>query len=290
MATYCIGDIHGCFVEFLKLLEKLKFDPQHDHLVLTGDLIGRGPQSPETLKYIMHLARVDHCLEAVLGNHDLNFIAVWYGLNKNRNSYNLSALLKDPKAPEFVEYLCSLPLLYINKEQKFAVSHAGIYPAWGLHEAQNYADEVANVLANPQQRQLFLRNMYGDEPRRFSEDLSDLLRWRFTVNTFTRMRLCDKDLNLDFAHRSLSPQQALGKAIFPWFNYGHPSRFDGEQYALYFGHWSALSGQCYRPHIYALDTGCVWGNTLTAVCVETGAVFAVKSKQKPAFGNKKKAK
>lgn len=280
MATYCIGDIHGCFVEFLQLLEKMQFNPDKDKLLLTGDLIGRGPYPLETMNYIMHLNLCEKCLHAVLGNHDLNFIAVYYGLGKLRPNYNLDRLLAAPNVDKIIKFLCSLPLLYINKEQKAAICHAGIYPSWGLHEASLRSQEISEVLNNPVKRQILLRNMYANTPKRYDPKDSDLLRWRFIINAFTRMRLCDKNLNLDYNHRSLSPQEALNLAIFPWFNYGHPSRFDGEQYELIFGHWSALQGKCYRPHIIALDTGCVWGKSLSGYCLETGEHFQVESKQK----------
>lgn len=286
MSTYCIGDIHGCFAEFLKFLKKIAFNPKEDHLLLTGDLIGRGPNSVETLEYIMTLSHKYQCIHAVLGNHDLNFIAVAYGIAKNRPNYKLNELLNVNNLNEITDYLCSLPLLYLDKEKKLAISHAGIYPAWGLYEAQERAKEISILLKCPLKRQLLLRNMYGNTPVTYNCNLPDILRWRFIINAFTRMRLCDNKLNLDFEHRSLSPQEALSKAIFPWFNYGHPSRFDGEQYELFFGHWSALKGQCYRPHIYALDTGCVWGNYLSGICIETGELFKIKSKQKVAFSKK----
>ncbi len=286
MSTYCVGDIHGCFAEFLKILKKIKFNPKEDLLLLTGDLIGRGPNSVETIEYIMDLSRKYQCIHAVLGNHDLNFIAVAYGIAKNRPNDRLNELLNANNLTEIIEYLCSLPLLYLNKEKKIALSHAGVYPAWGLYEAQNRSKEISLLLNDPLKRKLILRNMYGNNPAAYDSKLADLLRWRFIINSFTRMRLCDNKLNLDFVHRSLSPQEARPQSIFPWFNYGHPSRFDGDQYELFFGHWSALKGQCYRPHIHALDTGCVWGNYLSGICVETGELFKLKSKQKPAFNKK----
>lgn len=77
MSTYVFGDLHGCFDEFIKLLEKVNFNPKLDNLVLTGDLIGRGPKPLETLEYLLNLKKTNpNSLHAVLGNHDLNFLAV----------------------------------------------------------------------------------------------------------------------------------------------------------------------------------------------------------------------
>ena len=55
MATYCIGDVHGCYNEFMALLEEIKFDEAKDELLLTGDLIGRGPFPVETMKAVMSM-------------------------------------------------------------------------------------------------------------------------------------------------------------------------------------------------------------------------------------------
>ncbi|MCW8994987.1 MAG: metallophosphoesterase, partial [Psychromonas sp.] len=45
MATYIVGDIHGCFDELQQLLELADFSVEHDELWLTGDLVTRGPKS-----------------------------------------------------------------------------------------------------------------------------------------------------------------------------------------------------------------------------------------------------
>ncbi len=279
MATYVIGDIHGCFVEFLMLLEKMRFNPDKDHLILTGDLLGRGPYSLETLNYIMHLSLVDKCADAVLGNHDLNFLAIYYKVRENTPSNKLESLLQSSNVDKIVTFLSSLPLLYLDTKLKFAVCHAGIYPHWGLKRAKLYSDEIQTLLNDPIKRILLLRNMYADNPVNDSDLKCDLSRWRFIINSFTRMRLCDKNNNLDFKHKTLNAQDAKKLSIFPWFNYGHPSRFDEEQYELYFGHWAALRGACFRPNIHALDLGCIWGDKLCGICVQSGEVFTVKSRQ-----------
>ena len=81
MATYCIGDLHACYNEFMRLLEQIKFDPAADELYLTGDLIGRGPLPAETMHAVLSLKDKVH---AVLGNHDVNFLAVAEGISVPR--------------------------------------------------------------------------------------------------------------------------------------------------------------------------------------------------------------
>lgn len=45
MRTIIIGDIHGCFDEWIQLLHKVNFDVEHDKLILLGDLMDRGKDS-----------------------------------------------------------------------------------------------------------------------------------------------------------------------------------------------------------------------------------------------------
>ena len=40
-------------------------------------------------------------------------------------------------------------------------------------------------------------------------------------------------------------------------------------------HWAALNGKADVPYIYPLDTGCVWGNCLTAMRLEDEKRFSV---------------
>ena len=39
MSTYVMSDIHGCYSELMKMLEKIKFDPKKDELIIAGDII-----------------------------------------------------------------------------------------------------------------------------------------------------------------------------------------------------------------------------------------------------------
>ena len=51
-----VGDVHGCKDELKDLLKKVDFDPKHDHLVLTGDMIAKGPDSPGVIKLAQKLS------------------------------------------------------------------------------------------------------------------------------------------------------------------------------------------------------------------------------------------
>lgn len=64
--TWCISDIHGCFDEFMELLDKIGFSDD-DELWLLGDYADRGFQSADVLKWCCAAPKNVHFL---LGNHD----------------------------------------------------------------------------------------------------------------------------------------------------------------------------------------------------------------------------
>lgn len=72
MATYAVGDLQGCLQPLQCLLERVAFDPARDKLWLVGDLVNRGPQSLETLRFLFAMREALVC---VLGNHDLHLLA-----------------------------------------------------------------------------------------------------------------------------------------------------------------------------------------------------------------------
>lgn len=274
MSTYCIGDLHGCYDEFIKLLDTIKFDDKKDTLLLTGDLLGRGPQPLETLNTVLELR---DCIHAVLGNHDLNFLAICEGANKAKPRDNLEAVLNAPNLDDILRFYYSCPLLYLDNDNHIALSHAGIYPAWDILQAQKISKEVSKVLKDPLRRSVLLYNMYKDSPVNYQEQDQGLRRWRFAFNAFTRMRLCDKQLNLDYGHSSTTVDNAEKENLYPWFNFSPQPRYKKKNYKIVFGHWAALNAKCNKENIIALDTGCVWGGSLSCWCADNDRTYKVKS-------------
>ena len=91
MATYLIGDVHGCYDELIALLHKVEFTPGKDTLWLTGDLVARGPGSLDVLRYVKSLG---DSVRLVLGNHDLHLLAVFAGISRNKPKDRLTPLLE----------------------------------------------------------------------------------------------------------------------------------------------------------------------------------------------------
>ena len=266
MATYCIGDIQGCFDELERLLHIINYDRSNDHLWFVGDLVNRGPKSLEVLRFIKKLPNT----KIVLGNHDLHLIN-FYNKIVDFETEHLEQILAAPDALELIEWLRQQPLLYYDAERNFVLVHAGIYPGWDLQEAITYAHEVETALRAKNYIN-FLKNLYGNEPNIWNDGLRSWDRLRFIVNAFTRMRFCDSQGKLEFANSGEINAKLPG--FLPWFKI--PWR-KTKNVKILFGHWAALKGTTNERNVFALDTGCVYGKKLTAMRLEDGARFGIAS-------------
>ncbi|MGB3726307.1 MAG: symmetrical bis(5'-nucleosyl)-tetraphosphatase [Glaciecola sp.] len=273
MKNYVVGDIQGCYKGLRKLLKKAQFNPQQDKLWSVGDLIARGPESLETLAYLHDLG--EH-FDTVLGNHDLHLIAHAHGVSKLKPQDKLDALVKHKHFSRYIDFLLSKPLaLYPAKD--ILISHAGLYPKWSLQKALKMARKVSASLntGNPTD---FLKSMYGNKPNVWSKTLSDEEKLRFSVNALTRMRYITPDFGLEFSTKS-HPDNTTSN-VRPWFDF-HNAKTNPKQTVL-FGHWASLLGQIPSnisspAKVVALDTGYVWGNTMTLYCIETQKLIRVQA-------------
>ena len=263
MAIYAIGDIQGCYDSLQRLLEKLNFAPENDQLWLAGDIVNRGKKSLKTIRYIKSLG--DSAI-TVLGNHDISLLAMYYGVLPVNSS--LKKLVHAKDADELINWLRSRPVLHTDENLGFCMAHAGISPNWSLEKAQQNAHEIEVALQGGNIK-TWLKNVYGNKPRRWSNDLQSYERHRYILNAFTRMRFCDKkDGALNFKMKSApvykSKLKKRNKKI-PWFMWSKRQKIPLQ---IIFGHWSAL-GYYQDENVIALDTGCVWAGQLTAVRLDT---------------------
>jgi bis(5'-nucleosyl)-tetraphosphatase (symmetrical) len=266
MSTYAIGDIQGCYDELQQLLQQLRFDPATDYLWFTGDLVNRGPKSLETLRFVKGLG--EHAV-TVLGNHDLHLLAVWQHKQKHfKANDTLGPIFKADDGEELLQWLRQQPLMHYDASLNYAMLHAGLPPQWGINEALARATEVEQVLRGKRFHE-FLGRMYGNKPIRWSNNLEGWDRLRFIVNCFTRMRLCSADGKLEFNYKGELCNAPAGYR--PWFEL--EQRQSREQ-RLVVGHWSAL-GLHQQHNVNAIDTGCLWGGSLTALKLETGEAISL---------------
>lgn len=278
MADYIVGDIQGCFSELSALLAQANFHRQQDTLYFAGDLVARGPESLATLRFVKSLGT---SAKVVLGNHDLHLLSVYSGIKKVKSADKLDELLNAEDVDELMTWLAQQPLIHkltTSTEEKVYLSHAGISPQWQIEEALLQANLAHEKLRSPQ-RDYWLKQMYGDKPNSWSDAHSDIEKFRYTINALTRMRYCFADGTLEFLEKSAPSaltNQSNPSQLTPWFNL---TKLPNNHYWL-FGHWASLMGETHKDNILALDTGCVWGNSLTMIRWQDKKVFVESAHKK----------
>ena len=259
---YVIGDLQGCCHSLDRLLEQINRstvtgtgndDQTPPALWFAGDLVNRGPDSLGTLRRVRDLGDK---ATVVLGNHDLNLLAVSAGVRRVHRSDTLNPILSAPDREELLHWLRHRPLAHFAAGHLMV--HAGVLPSWSATEVLALAGEVEAELRGPGWRD-FLTAMYGDLPNAWSPSLRGNDRLRVIVNALTRIRYATPSGTMEFAAKEALGTGPVGHV--PWFEC--PERKTSEVTVI-FGHWSTL-GLINRPNLIALDTGCVWGGQLTAM-------------------------
>ena len=259
MSNYAVGDIQGCLEPLKKLLNKVSFDPKKDTLWSVGDLVNRGPQSLEALRFCYNLGS---SFRMVLGNHDLHLLATANGFQKPSRNDTLDDILAAPDRDELLHWLQQQPLMLEVKGH--ALVHAGIPPQWSLNKARKLAEEMSDVLRCDNRAIEFFKVMYGNEPNVWEKNLSPPLRWRLITNYFTRMRFCSSEGHLELTCKNLPEEPPKG--FSPWFE--HENRRTRKNNII-FGHWAALAGSYCGENLFPLDTGYIWGGPMRLMNIKT---------------------
>ena len=255
MAIYAVGDVQGCCDELERLLEAVAFAPQRDRLWFVGDLVNRGPRSLDVLRLVRGLGEA---AVVVLGNHDLHLLAIARGAAHLRPADRmLQPVLEAPDREQLLDWLQARPVLHHDAALGVTMLHAGLPPQWDVGLARRCAAELEAALRGNHSGRLFA-SMYGNRPDLWSDDLEGDDRLRFITNALTRLRVCDADGRLLLKHKG--PPEKMPPGAVPWFR-APARRWAGARIVC--GHWSAL-GYLDEGGVLALDTGCVWGGTLTA--------------------------
>jgi bis(5'-nucleosyl)-tetraphosphatase (symmetrical) len=255
---WLVGDIQGCDDALARLLAEIGYSPSRDHLHALGDLVNRGPRSLAVLARLRALEGSATCL---LGNHDLHLLALAHGVRRAHRSDTLHEVLAAPDREAWLDWLRRRPLA--DAAHGWLLVHAGVPPQWDAAQTLALAREVEAVLRGAELAP-FLGLMYGNTPARWSETLQGVERWRFVVNALTRMRFVAADGTLDLLVKEGAAAAPPG--LVPWFD-APGRRTQGTPVA--FGHWSTL-GLIERADLLALDTGCVWGGSLSAARIDGG--------------------
>jgi len=275
MATYAIGDIQGCFDELLALLDVVNFSDS-DQLWFAGDLVNRGPKSLQTLRFIKNLGTR---AKVVLGNHDLHLLAIYYANARLKRSDTLSSILSAHDCEDLMHWLKAQPLVHFDRKFNALMVHAGIPANWSIDQTLTRAKEVEQTLQTDQHVEYF-KSIYGNTPNHWDESLKGYDRLRCITNYLTRMRFCTQTQQLDLSLKGENGSQP--KEFSPWFNFHSNHHTSQPSPLILFGHWAALMGKTEREDIIALDTGCVWGEKLTAICLESKTLYSTPSISKHA--------
>lgn len=266
MAVWAIGDLQGCYDTTQRLLERIRFDPAADRIWFCGDLVNRGGQSLETLRLVVSLR---DSVVSVLGNHDLSLLAIAERREDEQRKVNADlqrVLFADDREP-LLDWLRGQPLVHSDRSLGWMMVHAGLGPKWTTTLAEGYAREVESTLRGDNRRRL-LKNMYGDRPA-WSTGLAGTDRERAIINVFTRMRYCSPRGRIAFDEKGAPGTQQPG--LYPW--YAVPGQVERDL-RIVCGHWSTL-GLFIGHGVHAIDTGAVWGASLTALQLDSDSLNVV---------------
>ena len=267
MAVWAIGDLQGCYGPTQRLLEKIRFDPARDRLWFCGDLVNRGGESLQTLR-LVHSLRDN--VVSVLGNHDLSLLAIAERSRPEQRKVkpDLQSVLFADDHAVLLDWLRAQPLVHVDRRLGWMMVHAGLAPKWTTAIAEQHAREIERKLRNPDEARKLLRNMYGDQPA-WSPRLRGSERDRAIINVFTRMRYCSPRGRIAFEEKGAPGTQQPG--LYPWYEV--PGRVERDL-RIVCGHWSSL-GLFIGHGVHALDTGAVWGGTLTALQLDAEGLNVV---------------
>lgn len=269
--NYVIGDVQGCFEALKALLKAIQFDADQDYIWFAGDLVARGENSLGALRFIKKLCERG-CAATVLGNHDLNLLAVARGIKKLKDKDHIDDVIHALESDELIDWLRKQPLCLFPNPQTI-LTHAGIPNIWDAEQTAVLAKEVETVLADDDFDVLdsFLKEMYGAEPALWEDNLQGNARRRCITNYLTRMRLTDAQGRLEFSFKD-ALDEPMPEGFQPWFEFESKT---AQTHQIIFGHWAALQGKSISLQIQNVDGGCVWGHQLIAYRLEDKEIFKV---------------
>ena len=264
----------------MSLLDKISFNEKMDTLWFAGDMINGGPENLAVLRFISQLPQKP---VVILGNHDLHFLAVFHKIRNLQPDDTFQDILNAPDVEDLCHWLQTQSLAHYDSTFHCLMVHAGISPHWSLQETLHYAKEIENELnsRHPENVRRFLRAIFSTE----QDEKSTYANWRLITDTLTRIRFCDIQGKLNLSYKRDINNAPAG--LFPWFDYRKNNTMPiwrseaSTPINILFGHWAALEKQSTveYPHLFALDTGCVWGGKLSALRLEDKQWFQVAGKK-----------
>lgn len=267
--TYAIGDVHGCKKSLSILLKKIHKKSPEANFIFLGDLINKGPQSLDTLRMVYSMRNY---AKIVLGNHEIHLLDVLININKKSKLDTFDDILDAPDKKKLVSWLRTQPLAIYYK--KYLMIHAGVAKQWTSQQTIKLSHQVEKILRTSYWKNLFFKlynhNSINWDNHLHTIHLNTIDKLQFIINTLTRTRFCKIDGTIEFIKKNIKNNNFQNNYI-PWFDLPNRKTID---ITVLFGHWSTL-GLIMKPNIICLDTGCVWGNKLTALCLEDRSIIQV---------------
>jgi len=263
MSDYIVGDVQGCITSLKNLLKKINFSYDSDRLFFLGDVVNRGENNLETMKFI--LSNQDN-FQMVLGNHDIHLLACHFDSQKMKKNDNFQDILESSSRDKIIEYFLNRDLA-IELDNSILV-HAGIPPIWSKEDVFYYSDFIKSNMQSSNSKK-FINSIYSNEPNKFQDSNTMIEKATYAINALTRMRFCSEIGQIDYKAKGNFDDNPHGYRA--WFLYQNEKLKDIN---IFFGHWSTLK-DFNQPKRYHLDTGCVWGNKLTAIRFEDKNIFSV---------------
>jgi bis(5'-nucleosyl)-tetraphosphatase (symmetrical) len=274
LSTYVIGDVQGCHDELQHLIDKIAFDPATDKLWFVGDLVNRGRGSLETLRFVKSLGS---SAVSVLGNHDIHLLALYCGVRPAGQDPTLDPVLQAEDVEPLLHWLLHRPLLHRDGTQLMV--HAGLHRDWSIATACELANEIESALTSAcseddtsidrEELRSVIKQLYGRTSGTWADNAATDQRLRYALNCLTRMRFCTDDGTPDFS--CSDPPGSQPAPLLPWYELQNSEQ---RRHQLFIGHWSAL-GLRTIDNLCALDSGCVWGNSLSAMRLADGETFSI---------------
>ncbi|WP_038369211.1 symmetrical bis(5'-nucleosyl)-tetraphosphatase [Brackiella oedipodis] len=267
---WAVGDIQGCGDTLERLLAEpaIKKD-KTAQIWFAGDLVNRGPSSAKVLDLIMQLGDRARC---VLGNHDLHLLGAYAGVRELSKSDTIQDILQHKQAKHYIDWLRKQPLAHYDYQHLMV--HAGVINHWDVEKCLKMANKVSKVL-RADDWQDHMAELFGNEPSFWQPGMGKKAKRRFAVNVLTRMRMCEPNGRLNFSLKN-APSKYDKETVRPWFDLADRKTANT---TIIFGHWSTL-GLYIHKHLLGLDTGCVWGGTLTAIRLNDRTLVQIPNREK----------
>ena len=235
---YIISDIHGCYDEYIKLLDKIRFTDE-DTLYILGDAVDRGPEPIKVLKDMMSRPNII----PIIGNHDFIIYRISKKLSVEVTEENYDNYLTED---DIIDYILWMQNSGKNTAEQFR---------------KLSGEEQADILDYIAQASLY-------------ETLEQGKKRYILVHAGLANFSPDKDLDEYDLHEFLEKRANYSKRYYTDKNV---YLVTGHTPTIYIKGWERAEVYKKNGHI-AIDCGCVLGGKLAAYCIETEKVTYVEGR------------